>query len=166
MGPADRMSSSGHHPADEAIDDRAPMSDHSSRDGDFLAQAQRSDPSLQVSSRIPLPLPNTTCFFPRLPTDLLFLALWVFGPHGPPDIRILAYGDFSFHGRYAKNNMLLCKNLPTTLQADGSVSHSAVPALPFRLLTKDDRDLQEFVHGNMGMLGACAVESIFSDEIR
>ena len=31
------------------------------------------------------------------------LAMWAFGPYGLPNLKVLAYGDFSHHGRYAED---------------------------------------------------------------
>ncbi len=122
-----------------------------SSDGNFLEDA---DGSASMSGH-PLSLLDATNLFPGIPPHLVRFATWAFGPDGLPDLRILAYGDFSHQGRYGTHTILLCKNQATTLQADGFVSHWT-----FRLLTRDDQYLQELVQRNMGMLGACAVDSI------
>jgi hypothetical protein len=34
---------------------------------------------------------------------------WAFGAEGLPDLQVLAWGDFSHEGRYARHNVLLCR---------------------------------------------------------
>ncbi|KAF7909783.1 uncharacterized protein EAF01_003501 [Botrytis porri] len=38
--------------------------------------------------------------------SLYDFAVWAFGPHGFPRLRVLAYGDFSYGNRYAQQNTL------------------------------------------------------------
>jgi hypothetical protein len=43
-----------------------------------------------------------------LPKDVLRFAHWAFGHNGVPSLQVLAYGDFSFRGRYASKTYILC----------------------------------------------------------
>jgi hypothetical protein len=40
-------------------------------------------------------------------------AQWVFGPTGLPTFRLIAYGDFSYEGRFVRHNVLLCRDEST-----------------------------------------------------
>jgi hypothetical protein len=75
--------------------------------------------------------------------DFLRFASWAFSAEGIPDLQVLAWGDFSYEGRYARHNLLLCK------AQNG-----------YRTLTKADIKCWDLVHDNMKMLSACAVDSI------
>ena len=62
------------------------------------------------------------------------LAQWVFGPQGLSKLQLLAYGDFSKDGRYAKRSFLFCRN-------DAEISRSTFPrrkASNFRLVKEQD----------------------------
>ena len=71
--------------------------------------------SSSALNKAPLETPYTTGDdaqpFAQLPEYLFDLANWAFGPLGLPKLRILAYGDFSHHGRYAEHTVLLCRNV-------------------------------------------------------
>lgn len=43
----------------------------------------------------------------KLPRDLLWFAQWVFGADGISSLQVLAYGDFSFEGRFGSENHVL-----------------------------------------------------------
>ncbi|KAI9714905.1 MAG: hypothetical protein M1820_000194 [Bogoriella megaspora] len=46
----------------------------------------------------------------RAPGALLDFAQWAFGPDGLPSLVVLAFGDFSYGGRFARWNQLLCRD--------------------------------------------------------
>ena len=75
--------------------------------------------------------------FPRTPRDELAFAHWAFGPDGLTTLQVLALGDFSFRGRFANNQVLLCRQEPRTSgSADDALSPTApVPELTFREVT-------------------------------
>jgi hypothetical protein len=58
-------------------------------------------------------------------SQLAQFAQWAFGPTGLPTLRVIAYGDFSYEGRFARHNVLLCKDQST-------------PKRSFRSLTTTD----------------------------
>jgi hypothetical protein len=60
---------------------------------------------------------------------------WAFGAEGLPDLQVLAWGDFSHEGRYARHNVLLCR-------ADCG----------WRYLTKAQTTCWDLVADNMDML--------------
>ncbi|KAI9674936.1 MAG: hypothetical protein M1822_008998 [Bathelium mastoideum] len=72
-------------------------------------------------------------------------ANWAFGPNGLPDLRILAYGDFTFGGGHP--NILLRRS---SNEADFSSSN-----VMFRELGKADGGLWELVQENADFLEAC-----------
>lgn len=75
--------------------------------------------------------------------EFLRFANWAFGAEGLPDLRVLAWGDFSHEGRYPRHNLLLCK-----------------AEIGYRTLTKADVTCWDLVHDNMDMLSACAVDPV------
>src|SRR4051794_7591845 len=48
-----------------------------------------------------------------LTMELHELGQWAFGPEGISSLRVLAFGDFSHKGRFAKSSVLLCKESKT-----------------------------------------------------
>jgi hypothetical protein len=79
------------------------------------------------------------------PQDFLKFANWAFSAQGLPDLQVLAWGTFSYDGRYARLNVLLCK---------GENGH--------RTLTKVDVTCWDLVHDNIEMLSACAVDQLWT----
>lgn len=47
--------------------------------------------------------------FPMLEKSFVDFAQWVFGPTGIRSLRLLAYGDFSYEGRFGNRALLLCR---------------------------------------------------------
>ncbi|MCJ1358475.1 MAG: hypothetical protein MMC33_008475 [Icmadophila ericetorum] len=101
-------------------------------------------------------------------TDMQCLAQWAFGPHGLPDLQILAFGDFSHKGRYKDHTALLCRDEAAIkrmvskrkgLRSDGKMSEWT-----YRHLREDDMELQELLRRNMSALEACAVDGIFTSD--
>ena len=93
------------------------------------------------------------------PARLLALAQWAFAHL--PSLKIIAYGDFSHSGCYAKYTKLLCRNELTTWQADRANGRSIITSpsdLTFRDLREDDTDLQILLNASRGMLSACPVD--------
>jgi hypothetical protein len=81
---------------------------------------------------------------------LLDFAEWAFSTEGLPNLQILAYGDFSYEGRYAEYNALLCRDHVATEPKQ----------VGFRALTDADIYLWDLLDNNMGVLMACATEVI------
>jgi len=99
---------------------------------------------------------------PSAPQDLLSFAQWAFGPTGLPDLKVLAYGDFSFKGRYAWQNWLFCRSQFGIEHAErcGSGRSTRLRELTFREITKSDWELQELIDGYSEMLEACPEDMI------
>jgi hypothetical protein len=75
--------------------------------------------------------------------DLLGFAEWAFGPTGFPKLLILAYGDFSYDGRYGKSQVLFCRNSLPTPDTEGDLfTQSEFLSGPsFRIMSKNDEYL-------------------------
>ena len=79
------------------------------------------------------------------PPNLSKFADWAFGPSGFPELKVLAYGDFSRHGQFARYNWLLCRSLAACTEGGRW----------FRVLQPSDHELWRLVHANLDMLSAC-----------
>ena len=98
--------------------------------------------------------------FPLAPWDLLGLAHWIFGPWGLPELQILAYGDFSYHGRYEKHNLLLCRSSPASTSSSRNATAGKKTEVRFRRVTEEDEKLWKLVMENWEFLEACPVDTI------
>ena len=117
----------------------------------------------EVSFEPPLPMPESQGPFAGVSRDLLQLAQWAFSPDGLPNLQIIAYGDFSYDGRYIQYTELFCRDQPIPQKNKSSESTTPVQSnWTFRRLTKDDVNLQDLIKDNFDMLGACAVDSIMA----
>lgn len=83
-------------------------------------------------------------------------AQWVFGPTGILSLRLLAFGDFSYRGRFVKHNLLLCRRERPTQAATHETQN-----LYFRSVTVDDQELWELVEKHFDVLEACPADSLF-----
>ncbi|ROT35724.1 hypothetical protein SODALDRAFT_328109 [Sodiomyces alkalinus F11] len=63
-----------------------------------------------------LPSLNNTVILPVLDRSFLDFMTWLFGPRGVPSLEILAYGDFSCHGRYLADSFMLRRKQSTDSQ--------------------------------------------------
>jgi hypothetical protein len=75
--------------------------------------------------------------------DIFEFAMWAFSNDGLPNLAVLAWGDFSYEGRYSKFNALLCRS------ENG-----------YRHLNSADMSLWDLVQDNMDMLAACPLDDI------
>lgn len=74
----------------------------------------------------------------------------------------MALGDFSFGGRFADDQVLLCRQEPRTSgSADDALSPNArAPELTFREVLGEDRNLQVLVDAQSDLLEAGPVDSL------
>jgi hypothetical protein len=98
----------------------------------------------------------------KLPSNVIEFSHWAFGAGGIPSLQALAYGDFSFEGRFRSENIILCRQTWTipkwksnTLRDDKEGER-----LHFRPIKDSDIKMMELVSENMDFLGACPVDSI------
>lgn len=84
-------------------------------------------------------------------------AQWVFGPTGILSLRLLAFGDFSYNGRFAKYNMLLCR----MEQQQAQITIPESQRLYFRPVKGDDKTLHELLDKHSDVLEACPADSLF-----
>ena len=91
--------------------------------------------------------------------DLLGFAEWAFGPRGFPKLLILAYGDFSYDGRYRGSQVLFCRNsLPITDTEDDFILRSELESgRPFRIMCRSDDHLWGRIGNGSEVLSACPV---------
>ena len=95
-----------------------------------------------------------------IPFEILTFANWAFGPHGVPSLQVLAYGDFSFDGRFSQYNTLMC---PGTGWSTPAQQPTGELGWTFRRLKKSDKVLWDLVNKNADFLGACPTDLILSD---
>jgi hypothetical protein len=82
--------------------------------------------------------------------EFLLFAKWAFSEEGFPDLRILAWGDFSKDGRWADQSILLCRD-ESLFETSGS---------NFRTLSDSDTYYWDLIDENMDMLEACSADTI------
>ena len=80
-----------------------------------------------------------------------------FGPEGIPELRILAWGDFSHDGRWGESNVPLCR--------DQSLEPTRTS---FQTLRDSDFDYRDLIDENMDTLSACSpdCERLHSDQLK
>lgn len=83
-------------------------------------------------------------------------AQWVFGPTGIRSLRLLAFGDFSYNGRFPVSTWLLCRrDLPVDAESSNRY-------LRFRTIKADgDTELWELYEREKYVLTACPTDSLF-----
>lgn len=77
---------------------------------------------------------------------------WIFGADGIASLSILAYGDFSCHGRFADDCFMLCRG--PLLDAGGK---------PYRFYfsgSRRDPALEELLQKHSGFLEACPTDTL------
>ncbi|KAL9617654.1 MAG: hypothetical protein Q9160_007571 [Pyrenula sp. 1 TL-2023] len=85
----------------------------------------------------------------KVVTDRLHeFAQWAFGPEGIKSLRIIAFGDFSHNGRWASNNMMLCRQ-------NEPAGNEAFDYKRYRELGNDDQNLRNVLERYMHVLEAC-----------
>ena len=82
--------------------------------------------------------------------DMKAFADWAFGPHGFPNLTVLASGDFSRGKRFATSRTLWCRN------TGNSRNESA-----WRTVKQSDIIENDLIHTNMDMLSACPLTPLF-----
>jgi hypothetical protein len=98
---------------------------------------------------------------PALLEELFSFANWAFGPEGFLGLDIVAFGDFSYQGRFSRNTLLLCRNKPSSSPANPDTTQQGT-ALTFRNMRKNDRELWDLLKRNAGFLEACPTQSILN----
>jgi hypothetical protein len=98
----------------------------------------------------------------RLLGQLYTFANWAFGPGGFPVLEILAFGDFSYQGRFSRDTLLLCRDKSSGSLTD-PYSTEDVTELTFRNMRKTDGALWDLLKRNADFLEACPIDSILDD---
>ena len=80
---------------------------------------------------------------PYQPEEISDFAQWAFSADGLPNLQVLAWGDFSYGGRYSKFNLLLCRS------DDGYQ-----PLTPFNTVSWG------VFQDNLDMMAACPLDDI------
>jgi len=91
--------------------------------------------------------------------ELFSFANWAFGPEGFPELDIVAFGDFSYRGRFSRKNLLLCRDKSSSSPANLDSTQQGT-ALTFRNMREDDRALWGLLKRNADFLEACPAETI------
>lgn len=79
---------------------------------------------------------------------LLEFARWAFGPKGLPNLRVLAFGDFSYDGRYKGKNVLLRRQ-------------GLFPPNGFSLTSREDVINSSGIDGPFDFLSACPFHPLY-----
>jgi hypothetical protein len=87
------------------------------------------------------------------------LAQWAFGPEGFASLQLIAYGDFSYDGRYAQNNLFLGRNVGELRYK--VYRHEELMGNNLRDFWSDDeRRFNKLIEKHSEMLSACPIDSI------
>ncbi|KAF2669618.1 hypothetical protein BT63DRAFT_479411 [Microthyrium microscopicum] len=84
-------------------------------------------------------------------------ANWAFGPNGIPSLQILAYGDFSFDGRYNGKNLLLCRHQTDRIDAAKANRDD------YRHMERKDWVLWNLLEKHANALSACPVDPLMEN---
>lgn len=96
----------------------------------------------------------------HLPGPLLKFANWAFGLDGLPSLQVLAFGDFSYNGRFQfYYNHVFCRHTWSFRTPDMNMEL----ALTFRPIRETDKELWCLIHDNRDFLQSCPAESIVAD---
>jgi hypothetical protein len=92
-------------------------------------------------------------------------ANWAFGPDGLPTLKLLAFGDFSYKGRFHVHNKLLCRHTRSIRDLENNTSQQGEDELilRFRPVRRNDRELWDLIDRNAEFLEACPTAVIVSD---
>jgi hypothetical protein len=77
-------------------------------------------------------------------------AQWAFGPTGFPSLRVIAFGDFSYEGRFPLDNLFLCRNIMSA-----QLSQNADAGSNFHQLTREDPMWKDLLNKYYDFLQAC-----------
>jgi hypothetical protein len=92
---------------------------------------------------------------PKITEELDEFAQWAFGENGLQSLRVLAFGDFSYNGRYSRGNVLLCR------QYDSATSKS--PGKNYRYFTSRDLPEWRLFQKHFDVLQACPTDLLLKD---
>ncbi|KAK1965444.1 hypothetical protein LY78DRAFT_95204 [Colletotrichum sublineola] len=99
--------------------------------------------------------------FPTLGKSFVEFAQWVFGPSGIRSLRLLAYGDFSYDGRFERATLLLCRRDASCNTGD-SGTKDANRRLYFREVVKgEDAELWGLYEREKHVIVACPCDTLF-----
>ena len=120
-----------------------------------------SAPLLEMpAARLPLPKRQEMSLDPHRAQQvpgLSDLALWAFGPDGLSNLQVLAYGDFSYQGRYVEDTFVFGRNRSgnSPVVSTRSLDRSD---FGYSLLQKDERNDVMALYGDF--LEACPVDPL------
>ena len=96
--------------------------------------------------------------------NLLAFADWAFGPSGFRSLQILAYGDFSYSGRYAQQQFLFRRStaFEVSLGQSGNIPPDAGEEVPptFHVMANADKTLWDLTEVPEEVLGSCPVDDL------
>jgi hypothetical protein len=94
---------------------------------------------------------------PILTKPLRNLAQWAFGPEGLLSLQVIAFGDFSYEGRYANSQVLLVRNTAESDSRHGTKEHT------FRRIRLTDQWQNDLISRYSQMLAACPTSPLLED---
>ena len=98
--------------------------------------------------------------------SLLAFADWAFGPSGFCSLQILAYGDFSYSGRYAQQQFLFRRStaFEVSLGQSGEVPSDAGEEIltTFHMMANADKTLWDLTEVPEDVLGSCPVDDLMA----
>lgn len=97
--------------------------------------------------------------------NLLAFADWAFGPSGFRSLQILAYGDFSYSGRYALQLLFRRSTVfEVSLGQSGEVPSDAGEEIPptFHMMANADKTLWDLTEVPEDVLGSCPVDDLMA----
>ncbi len=101
----------------------------------------------------------------HLPAELLEFANWAFGPNGLLILKVLAFGDFSYDGRFDVHNKLFCRHTWSTQNPENDISQQSEDelTLTFCPVRENDGELWDLIDQNTEFLEACPTDLIMAD---
>ncbi|CAG8957320.1 hypothetical protein HYFRA_00010743 [Hymenoscyphus fraxineus] len=98
----------------------------------------------------------------QLPGAIFDFLNWLFGPKGVKSVRVFAYGDFSYNGRFRAYNHIFCRT-----DASGYVEPEPQDEpeleLNWRPIRASDHELWSLIERNKDFLGSCPTDPLVDE---
>lgn len=124
--------------------------DSASEDGSFNENTSNGKPPSMTHSTASLESFDIAEIL-RLPAELLGFANWAFGPNGLPTLQVLAFGDFSYDGRFHIHNKLFCRRTWSIRNPENDISQESEDELipTFRPLWSYERVISHVIASHL-----------------
>ena len=147
-----------------AEEDEADEEDEQDEEDDQSAPSSPSTPPPEPSSsQTPFATRQAMSLDPHRAQQILGLtdlASWAFGPSGLQNLQVLAYGDFSYQGRYIEDTVVFGRDRSGESERGfaGSGNEHSGAKDGYTLLRKEERNDVLALYGNF--LEACPVDAL------